>query len=608
MVVNSTSVYRCYWIFLILFFLFAWSAAEGQDRPNILTAIADDASFKYFGAYGTDWIDTPAFDRVAEQGVLFSNAYTPNAKCAPSRSILLTGRHSWQLKEAATGRQAPTEKPNVVFFLVDDLGWSDVGVYGSSLYETPNIDRFAEEGVRFTNAYASSHVCSPTRAAILTGKNPARINLTDWLPGRKDFPFQRLKNVEVNQHLPFKVETIAEKLKKHGYTTAHFGKWHLGEDPSGPLEHGFDFRIPKKWNKGWPNAGYHAPFEMEGLEGEEGDYLTDRLTDEALKYIENNRDNSFFLYLAHFAVHDPIQGRKDLVKKYKNKIKKMPDPKEPSYILEENPDSEDPLSRKELDALLDDPRYQGYKVLPNRTVKIKQHQDNPEFAGMVESMDESLGRVLSKLEELGLDENTIVIFFSDNGGMSAANFFNPNRVIEESDLDKRFSTSNLPLRAGKGWLYEGGIRVPMIVKWPQKGKQGLVVDEPVISTDFYPSIVEMLGLPVDEGQELDGKSIVPLLKGDKIDREAIYWHFPHYSNHGMQSPGAAVRSGDFKLIEYFENGTVQLFNLKEDPGEQRNLVQSNPGKVQELQTMLHEWREDIEAEMPEENPNYVEQE
>jgi len=499
-------------------------------------------------------------------------------------------------------------KPNVVFFLVDDLGWSDVGVNGSSLYETPNVDLFAEEGVRFTNAYASSHVCSPTRAAILTGKNPARINLTDWLPGRKDFPFQKLKNVEINPHLPFEVETIAEKLKEHGYSTGHFGKWHLGEDPSGPLEHGFDVRIPKDWNKGWPKSGYHPPFDMEGLEGEEGDYLTDRLTDEALTYIEDNKEEPFFLYLSLFSVHDPIQGRKDLVNKYENKLKKLPAPEGPPYILEGNPDSEDPLSREELNALLDDQQYQGYKVLPNRTVKIKQHQDNPEFAGMVESMDESLGRVLSKLEELGLEGNTIVIFYSDNGGMSAANFFRPEREIEESNLDKAFSTSNLPLRAGKGWLYEGGIRVPMIVKWPEKGKRGLVVDEPVISTDFYPTILEMLGLSAVGGQKMDGKSIVSLLQGDEIDRKAIYWHFPHYSNHGMQSPGAAVRSGDFKLIEYFENGSVQLFNLKEDLGEQNDLSESHPKKVNELQTMLNEWRKDIGAKMPEENPNYSEQE
>lgn len=256
--------------------------------------------------------------------------------------------------------------------------------------------------------------------------------------------------------------------------------------------------------------------------------------------------------------------------------------------------------------MIEGPDYERHKVLPNRTVKIKQYQDNVQFAAMIESVDESLGRVLSKLEELGLEDNTIVIFFSDNGGMSAANFGNPERVIPESRLDKAYSTSNLPLRGAKGWLYEGGIREPMIVKWPSQGKQGTVCEVPVISTDFFPSILDMLGLPIPQENNLDGVSIVPLLKGeDKLDREAIYWHFPHYSNHGMQSPGGAVRCGDYKLLEYYENNTVQLFNLKTDIGEQHDLSSSEPEKVCELRTMLHKWREDVNAQMMSPNPDYV---
>jgi arylsulfatase A len=499
------------------------------------------------------------------------------------------------------------EKMNVILFLVDDMGWTDLGCYGSTFYETPNIDQFAEEGVLFTNAYAACHVCSPSRASLMTGKYPATLHLTDWLPGRKDFPFQRLLNADINQHLPIDEITIAEALKEHGYTTAIIGKWHLGMEPSGPLQHGFDKHIPEGWNPCCPpGSGYHAPWDLSGLDNIEGDYLTDRLTDEALIYMEENKDRPYFLYLSHFAVHDPIQGRHDLVAKYDEKLKQIEPTEGAGYILEGNPDDPDPLSRKDLNSLKEDPDYDEYKVFQNNIVKIKQHQDNAQFAGMVESVDESLGRVLSKLKELGHEDKTILLFFSDNGGMSAANFWNPERVIPEDELDMAYATSNLPLRGAKGWLYEGGIREPMIVKWPSKGLQGTVCDVPVVSNDFFPTILDMLGLPIPREYNLDGVSIVPLLKGkNELDREAIYWHFPHYSNHGMQSPGGAIRAGDYKLLEYFENNTVQLFNLKEDIGEQHDLSGSAPEKVNELRTMLHKWREDINAQMMPPNPDYV---
>ncbi len=495
--------------------------------------------------------------------------------------------------------------PNVVFFLVDDLGWRDVGCFGSSFYETPHIDRFAKDSVRFTQAYAACHVCSPTRASIMTGKYPARLHLTDWLPGRKEFRVSESSGTPTSfSSVPLEEITLAEALKDHGYATGHFGKWHLGEDPAGPLAQGFDVQVPR-WNKGWPKVGYHAPFGFEGLTDSPGDYLTDRLTDEALKFIEQNQSRPFFLYLSHFAVHDPIQGRADLVKKYDEKLNHQPDAKGRPFVLEGNPDSEHPLSRTELDSLLGQKDYRGFRVLPKRTVKIKQHQDNAQFAAMVESMDQSLGRVLETLKNLDLEDNTIVLFFSDNGGMSAANFGRPTRVIARNKLDAAFSTSNLPLRGGKGWLYEGGIRVPMLVKWPGHGQPGSVCDVPVVSTDFYPSILEMIGKPARPEQHADGTSFVPLLKGEtKLDREAIYWHFPHYSNHGMQSPGGAVRSGDFKLIEYFENGTLQLFNLKTDPGEQHDLIQEQPETAARLKKMLHEWRAKVSAQMMQPNPDY----
>lgn len=503
------------------------------------------------------------------------------------------------------------KKPNVVFILADDLGWSDLGCYGGQFYETPRIDRLATEGVRFTNAYAACHVCSPTRASILTGQYPARLGLTDWLPGRKNFPFQKLENVASVQHLPYSDNsTFAKVLKDNGYKTAIIGKWHLGEDSASCQRQGFDIHIPSGWMKGWPANGYFSPYHMPGLkDGPEGEYLTDRMTDEALKFISDNKDQPFLLYLSHFAVHDPVQGRPDLVKKYEEKLKTIPGDNKVPYILEGNPDDEKPLSRNELNDLQTKEEFQQYRVLPERTVKIKQKQDNVQFAGMVESLDESVGRVLDKLKELGLEENTIVVFFSDNGGMSAANFGNPKRVVQPNKLDRAFSTSNLPLRGGKGWLYEGGIREPMIVKWPKKGKQGTVCNVPVISTDFFPTILDMLGLSAGK-RETDGVSIVPLVdKNGEANKEitdrAIYWHFPHYSNHGMQSPGAAIRYGNYKLIEYFENGTVQLFNLSDDPGEQHDLSETLPEKSEEMKSMLHQWQKRVNAKMMHPNPEYV---
>jgi arylsulfatase A len=371
------------------------------------------------------------------------------------------------------------------------------------------------------------------------------------------------------------------------------------------LQHGFDVQIPR-WNKGWPNAGYHAPFKLDQLTDSPGDYLTDRLTDEALTYIEQNKDRPFFLYLSHFAVHDPIQGPADLVKKYQAKLQRSPTAKGAPFILEGNPDAKEALSRAELDALIKEDAYQGHQVLPKQTVKIKQHQDNVQFAAMVENMDENFGRVISKLETLGLSENTIVIFISDNGGMSAANFGRPDRVVQPTALDAAYATSNLPLRGAKGWLYEGGIRVPLLIKWPGRGERGAVSAVPVISTDLYPSILEMIGVPARPSQHQDGVSLAGLVRGEKqLSREAIYWHFPHYSNHGMQSPGAAIRSGDYKLLEYFENNTVQLFNLRDDLSEQRDLSREQPELTAKLTAMLRQWRQSVSAAMMPPNPDYT---
>ncbi|MGZ5566981.1 MAG: sulfatase [Limisphaerales bacterium] len=503
-------------------------------------------------------------------------------------------------------------KLNVVFFLVDDLGWADLGYEGSTLYRTPNIDSFAKRGVRFSNAYSTCPVCSPSRASILTGEYPARLHLTDWLPGRKNFPFQKLKNAVTVQHLPYAQPTLPQVLKENGYRTAIFGKWHLGEEKDSTQRQGFDLHIPD-WNRGWPNETYFSPYGMKGLEGgPNGEYLTDRLTTQALKWVETNKDQPFFLYLAHFAVHDPIMGRRDLVAKYEHELNHVRHPIGPPYILEGNPDDANPLSPEKLKSLLEqDKRYDAFGLLPQRTVKIKENQDNPQFAAMVESMDESLGRVRAKLKELNLDDKTIVILFSDNGGMSAANLGNPQKSISKSKLDKQYSTSNLPLRGGKGWLYEGGIREPLIIYWPHAANNGAICDTPVIGTDFYATILDMLKLQpkqtADDGT--DGISLVPLLKAekeavDKMANRAIYWHWPHYSNHGAQSPGGAVRVGNYKLIEYYENNTVQLFDLQKDPGEQHDLSHSAQDKTHELTAMLHAWRKSVNAEMPDPNPDY----
>ena len=521
-----------------------------------------------------------------------------------------------QLNNMVSGpqpEQQPAKAPkkyNIVFFLVDDLGWADVGYQGSKFHETPNIDKFSKKGVQFSQAYAACHVCSPTRASILTGQYPARLGLTDWLPGRKDFSFQKLKTGTTVQHLPYETKTLPEVLKDNGYATAIFGKWHLGDDSASASRQGFDVQVPQ-WNKGWPASSYFSPFNMEGLEGgPKGEYLTDRLTTEALNWVEKNKDQPFFLYLSHFAVHDPIQGRGDLVAKYEKKRNTMAKDRSVPFILEGNPDDEDPFSRKQLTALLTDSAHQGTRIFPDRTVKIKQKQDNAQFAAMVETMDESFGRVLEKLRELGIEDNTIVIFFSDNGGMSAANFGNPARKVAPCDLDKVFSTSNLPLRAGKGWLYEGGIREPLLVYWPDHSREGTVSDMPVISTDFYPTLLEMIGVnpkSVDK-KGMDGASFASVLKGNgnaASNTRPLFWHFPHYSNHGAQSPGGAVRLGDYKLIEYFENGTVELFNIKNDPAEQQNLATTEPARAKELLSLLHKWRKEVNAFMPGPNPKYV---
>lgn len=484
--------------------------------------------------------------------------------------------------------QAAERPPNVVFFLVDDLGWADVGCYGSSFHETPAIDQLARDGMLFTNAYSTCHVCSPSRASILTGKYPGRTNLTEWLAGRPERDYEPLHHGEKLTALPDDEITLAETLKGHGYATANYGKAHLRQDPT---TYGFDEAIT-----GWVRS-YHYPFGNEynqTLPAESGDYYTDKLTDAALDFIERNQDKPFFVHLEHFAVHDPIQGRPDLVEKYRKKLATMPESEGPDFILEPNPDGS-PLRPEELTSLAENDEQQAHQEA--RVWWVKQKQDNVEFAGMLEATDESLAHIREKLRELGLEENTIIIFTADNGGMSASNQY---RGIHHSReyLDSRFASSNLPLRGAKGWNYEGGLRVPLIVHWPGHTKPDSTSDAIVTGTDFYPTLLEMMDLPSVPDQHVDGRSFVPALNDEPYDRGPIYWHFPHYSNHGYQSPGGAIRSGNYKLLEYYENGTVQLFDLANDIGEQNDLSKERPELVARLKKKFHDWRGEVDAKMP----------
>ena len=484
--------------------------------------------------------------------------------------------------------QAETKKPNIVFFLVDDLGWSDVGCYGSKFHETPAIDQLAKEGIRFDNAYSTCHVCSPSRASILTGKYPARTNLTEWLGGRPERDYEPLHHGEKLTALPDEEVTLAETLKSHGYATANYGKAHLRVDPKA---YGFDEEIT-----GWVRS-YHYPFGgayNEKLSAKKGDYYTDKLTDAALDFIERNKDRPFFVHLEHFAVHDPIQVRPDLVEKYRKKLPAMQKENGPDFILESNPDGP-ALTSEELKALAENDELQAHQDA--RVWWVKQKQDNVEFAGMLEATDESLGRIRKKLKDLGLADNTIVIFTADNGGMSASNQYRGiNHPIES--LDSRFASSNLPLRGAKGWNYEGGIRVPLVVYWPGKIKPNTISEALVTGTDFYPTLLDMIGMPTLPNQHVDGVSFLPALRGKVHDRGPIYWHFPHYSNHGYQSPGGAIRLGKYKLLEYYENGSVQLFDLEKDIGEQKDLSKAKPDVRAKLLKMLHEWRREVDAKMP----------
>ncbi|MEI6074884.1 MAG: sulfatase [Verrucomicrobiota bacterium] len=440
--------------------------------------------------------------------------------------------------------------PNIVFLLIDDMGWADGGCFGSRFYQTPHIDALAASGMRFTRAYAACAVCSPTRAALMTGKYPARLHITDWIAGEGAPKNSRFKIPDWQQQLPLEETTLATALKNRGYTTAHLGKWHLGGGAYLPQHQGFDINIaggetghPASYF--WPYGGTNQPNRVPGLAargGHAGEYLTDQLTDEALQFIEANQDKPFYLNFCHYAVHSPLMGKPELI-----------------------------------DAAADRPGADG--------------QSNVVYAAMLKSVDDSVGRIVQKLAELHLTENTLVIFTSDNGG--AVHFGKPA------------ATSNYPLRNGKGSAYEGGLRVPLLVKVPGVTHAGTVSVRPVITMDFFPTLLELVGAEKSASRTaLDGVSFVPLLRGEGLPpHRELFWHYPHYWNGGKISPYSVACVGDWKLIRFYETGREELYDLASDLSEKSDLAATQPGKRHELSARLDAWLKEVGAQMPVPRPS-----
>ncbi len=430
--------------------------------------------------------------------------------------------------------EAAPPRPNIIFLLLDDMGYADTGVYGNSYHLTPHIDQLAADGMRFTDAYAAAPNCSPTRGSILTGRWPARTGVTQYLPGNT-LPYAKLLQAELPVGLPLDENIIAEPLRAAGYATASIGKWHLGGGDYAPQNRGFDLNFAGgHWNA---HKAMFAPHPFVRYPNpRDGEYLTDRLTEEAENFIEANRDSPFFLYLPYYAIHSPIEAKPDLIAHYQ--------------------DRQDPSGR-----------------------------DNATYAAMTEGVDQSVGRLVAKLDELGITDNTVIIFFSDNGGVPRVAF-------------------NGGFRSGKGYLWEGGVREPLIVKWPGVIQPGSTESAPVQSIDFYPTLLDIAGVADVEGHTVDGESLRPLLEQTgALDRDTLYWHYPHYANAGS-TPTGTIRQGDFKLIEFFEDDRVELYNLAEDRAEATDLAASMSGKAVELQAKLAEWRSSVGAQPAPPNPNY----
>lgn len=443
---------------------------------------------------------------------------------------------------------APKERPpNVIVILVDDLGWADLGCYGNRFHETPHIDQLAREGVRFTSAYSACTVCSPTRASLLTGKYPARLHLTDWISGHPR-PHAALRVPDWVQSLPHNERTLATALHDIGYRSASIGKWHLGNTNSYPENHGFDVN-QGGYERGQPPS-YHAPYRIPTLsEDQPGHFLTDRESEEAIRFIEQNRDRPFFLYLPHYAVHTPLAGKSNVVAKYQAKTK----------------------VRGESDRV-----------------------QNPVYAALLESVDTSLGKIREALARLNLSDQTVILFTSDNGGLILGGNQAP--------------TSNAPLRSGKGSPYEGGVRVPLIALWPHVTPAGAVCAIPVITPDLYPTVLGISGARQAPEGVVDGMDLRPLLRNPSqssliMRRRALFWHYPHY-HPGGSTPYGAIREGNYKLIETFEKGDLELYDIVKDLGEARNLAKERPEVAARLLRKLRQWRARVGAQMPSVNPDY----
>jgi arylsulfatase A-like enzyme len=448
---------------------------------------------------------------------------------------------------ATVAAAAASQPPNIVLIMADDLGWTDLSVYGSSYYQTPNIDTLASQGVRFTNAYACSN-CAPTRAALMSGRYSPRTGIYTVESGDRGLDkFRKMVAADNKTELALSEVTIAELLKSRGYRTAHMGKWHLGGGEHLPTRQGFDVNVAgdEKGNPG--RNGYFSPYQVTNIsDGPEGEYLTDRLSTEAVSFIRDSKDDPFFLYMCYYTVHTPILGRPDLVEKWKQ--------------------------RK-----------------PTGT------QNNAEYAAMINSLDDGVGRITAELDKLGLADNTVVIFYSDNGGVGG---------YRRAGVDSMEVTDNAPLRGGKGMLYEGGVRVPLIVRYPGVTKAGTTCDTPVINVDFLPTLGEIAGASLPTDRELDGRSFAALLRGEQVADRSLYWHFPGYLQGNEKvgawrtTPAGAIRAGDFKLIEFFETGTIELYNLREDISEQHDLAKTNPAQAGKLHQQLRAWRAAVSAPMP----------
>lgn len=450
-------------------------------------------------------------------------------------------------------------RPNVLFILVDDLGWRDLSNEGSTFYESPHIDRIANEGMKFSRGYATCQVCSPSRASIMTGKYPARLKITDYIGAAEGENWKRntrLLPAHYQHSLPLEDTTLAEAFREAGYRTFFAGKWHLGGKGSLPTDHGFEFNVGGHKN-GSPPGGFFSPYNNPKMaDGPLGELLPLRLGQETARFIEAHAGEPFFAYLSFYSVHAPIQSTRALWKKYRDKAAGQVAP-ESRFIID-------------------------------RTTPVRQVQDHPLYAGMIESMDDAVGIVLTTLDRLNLTDKTVIVFTSDNGGVSAG--------------DGK-ATSNLPLRGGKGRQWEGGIREPYYIKWPGVVAAGSTCDTPVTGTDFYPTLLEICGLPARPGQHVDGVSLVPLLKGNSIQDRPLYWHYPHYGNQGGE-PSSIISQGNWKLIHYYEDERRELYNIAEDVGEQSDVGAAHPERVAALSQKLAGWLSEVDARKPIANPNF----